>query len=328
MSAPSSAAEDSQAAASVKDPADTSFYTEAEQCQHLLIGPARGLACLHCTQPEAQAQARVIALLLYRSCLKNIAINYLVDGTFSFDAEFLQEQISLLTSNGRRLSVYFYLTNGPTQRQWSSTTVEALGVRMSPEEFRWRISSDTVTRDAYQQLVERLLPIIRYAESRGALVSIVPALEDNLSDEAFYEIYGLTVDALPADVSVSIGRNSCEGCYEDNGSALPAGVFREVHTASPFLPDFDEQGLVTNDGVSYYIPGIDNAPAGIASLEQMKALRDAATSIGQPFILWNSRWQGRYWHLAPEPPHPRDRIYAVPGYAARMRIIEFLREGF
>ena len=314
-----------------REPFTLERLAEDDHCSRLRDGTPRGLACLHCSQEEARVQAKLISTLLFRSCLKNIAINYLVDGSFSFDAEFLMENIALMTSNERRLFVHFYITNGSSQRRWSTTPVHGFGTTISPEEFRQRIQNDPVFQAEYQQLITRLVPVLRFARSRGAVLSIAPALEDNLSNRAFEAMLQLTEDAIPADLPVAIVRNACPGCYAGNGNEVPAGVLEEVHTTSPFFDTKD--GIVTNDGVSYFFPqseedfAIDSSSE--LALEDLAPVRDAAEATNSAFILWKSEWQG-----LPQSPNtasrfaaPSERNYEMPSLDLRRKVILFLRAG-
>ncbi len=298
-----------------------------EPCVSLIAAPARGLSCLHCNQPEAGAQPDLIVDLLRRSCLKNVAINYLVDGTFSFNEALLARHIEVLTAFGRRLVVQFYLTNGATQRNWRDTAVTAFGVQMPPEDFRRQILSDFSLQGEYQRIVARLIPIISYARSRGAEVLLVPGLEDNLSNAAFALLVQLAREALPEGMNVHFGRNPCSGCYEGNEDGVPAGVFLEQHTAGANV--FVSGGVVTNDGTDY-MPEIDAQSLGdfAVTLRSLAAVRDQAAQARNVFILWSAERQG----LVPQGSSfiflpPESRTYEVPDSTEQQDIILFLRAG-
>lgn len=297
---------------------------ETDTCSQLIEGPPRGLACLHCNQPEARGQAKILSLLLRRSCLRNIAINYLVDGTFSFDEAFLFEEVEKLTANGRRLFLYFYITNGPSQRSWESTPINAFGVRMSPGEFRYRIQTDPQMQFEYQALTNRLIPVIRYALSRGAVVFLIPALEDNLSNTAFEAMLELALDVVPPDLPVAFGRNPCPNCFSGNEGGVPDGLFLDVHHSSPFISSRD--GLVTNDGTDYlYVP--NGGGNGVLTLDDLKPIRDSSARTNNVFILWNAKRQG-FPGIGDDDrtvKHPSERTYQIPSFAEREAIIEFLR---
>ena len=296
--------------------------TTENTCPTLKVTTPRGLSCMHCMQDGARAQAQAIATVLHRSCLKNIAINYLTDGTFSFDAELLYNHITKLTEDGRRLFVYFYLTNGATQRLWANTPINAFGTRIKPSEFRERILYDTTLQNKYRKLVRRLIPFIRYANVRGAVVSLIAGLEDNLDDEAFEKLYELAMDELPYDVYVSFGRNACAGCTSGSEDGVPDGVFSEIHTASQYFSTKD--GVVTNDGREY-TSAVAEVEGATVTLSALKAVRDAATTKNDTFILWSGRRQGITTESKSMLIHPDDREYDIPTLAERRELIKFLR---
>lgn len=296
-----------------------------DNCDSLIETAPRGLACLHCTQPEARTQARILSLLLKRSCLKNIAIDYLVDGTFSFDEAFLFDEVEKLTTNGRRLFVYFYVSNGSTPRRWNTTEIDAFGTRMEPGEFRQRIQYDPELQSQFQQLVYRIVPLMRYAVSRGAIVSVIPSLEDNLSNQAFNVMFELALDAVPADLPVAFGRSDCPSCYPGNEAGVPDGLFEDVHTSSPFISKKD--GLVTNDGVDYVFDPTGFDENGVLTLDDLKAVRDSSANTNNAFILWNAKRQGLPGIGDDNRTivHPSKREFQIPTIAERLAIISFLR---
>ncbi len=298
-----------------------------EACDRLLLGPPRGLACLHCLHPKAQGQAEIISSILLRSCLKNVALNYLVDGTFSFDEGFLLEQIRYLSDEGRNLSLVFYLGNGPAQRRYSSTRINGFGAKISPEEFRGRIHSDPGLQAQYQRLVSRLVPVIRYARQNRARVYLVPMLEDNLDDSSFEKLFELTLDVLGPDSQAAVVRNPCGYvCYDGNSIGLPDGVGDEAHIMVP--PINSESVIVTNDGRDYRSPAKGDPGSAVINLADLSMLRDAAAQKGIVFILWDAARQG-----LPEDYErtqfalPQDRTYKIPSTAEQEELISFLRGG-
>ncbi len=293
-------------------------------CTGLLSGTPRGLACLHCTEPGAHEQAHILSLLLFRSCVKNIAINYLVDGTFSYDQDLLEEQISLLTSGNRTLFLHFYLSNGPNQRRWRSTPLNVLGSGMPPETFRERILFDAQLQQDFKNIILRLIPVLRFAQSRNAVISIVPMLEDNLDDDAFQKLYELTLETIPPDIYFSVGRSPCPGCRDGNTDGRPQGVFLERHTAGRSVGV--EDGLVTNDGDTYRF-GPSSREQVDLSLSDLARTRDSADSRNDIFILWKGERQGRYNGNNGPYINPSDREYEIPSFEERQALIDFLKEG-
>lgn len=286
----------------------------ADECAELIETTPRGFACLHCTQPEAKQQATVLASLLHKSCLKNIAINYLVDGTFDFNSQLLIDHLALLSEGDRTVFVYFYLTNGATARRWDVTNIDAFATKMPPEEFRKAIITDDALHSEYQQLLIRLIPVLEAAAQYGAQVSLVLALEDNLTLQSFNALYDLTIETLPTMLPVSIGRNPCPGCYSGNDATIPTGVFEEKHTLSPHTNVRD--GMITNDGRDY----------NSGELEKLAALRDRATSLNSAFILWSAERQGLNDYENGIYPHPTERNYQMPSIEEQREMVYFLRE--
>jgi hypothetical protein len=302
----------------------TERSASAESCPALLEGPPRGLSCLQCMQPEAQAQAQEIISLLRESCAKNLIINYLADGTFSFNEMVLHNHISQLTDGGRQLFLQFYLTNGPAQRRGASNSEAVFPSDIEPEEFRERILDDTEVQERYKQLIARLVPTLRYAQERGAQIALVPMLEDNLDEASFMKMAKLIFAALPSDISVSIGRNPCKGCGTGSDDEIPPGVFEESHSLSDASRLRD--GVLTNDGKDY---SIDGPRRGFLSLGELLSARDTAEKHRNAFILWSAERQGfsvdEAGRLVRRP--PSERNYAMPDEHERSLILQFLREG-
>lgn len=279
-------------------------------CAQLIDTAPRGLACLQCNHPNAHYQADVIADIMLHSCLKNLAINYLVDGTFDYDETFMRYHLDKLAVGGRQVFANFYLFNGPAQRRYASTPVTALAAKISPEEFRKRLLSDAAFQNEVVAHVRRYEPLFRYAAQKGISVSVVPMLEDNLSDESFQALLQLVMQGLPGDVSFAIGRNPCPTCYNGNEKTVTPPLFTELHTR---LPDFSiNNALITNDG---YDP---------ANVSEMRPVRAQAETLGDMFILWGAARQG-LWDGATVNTNPDERFYVVPSAAERKALTEFLR---
>lgn len=298
---------------------------ESEQfCRKLFDGPPRGLSCLHCTQSEAQGQANIVSLLLERSCLRNIAINYLIDGSFGVDYPFLFSQVAALTSGGRNLHLVLYLGNGPSQRRWKTTKVKSYSSVIEPEDFRDRIKNDPLLQKKFKKIVQGTLPLLYFAKYRGAEIYLVPMLEDNLDNEAFLAMVRLVQSVVPADIGAKIGRNPCSGCYNGNTNFVPKGIFREEHTISTNFRF--SGGLVTNDGYDYAM----SAKESSLTLDTLSAVRDRAAQTDNIFILWSGNRQGLKMKgnkLLNGYNSPEDRSYKIPSFAERKKIISFLRQG-
>ncbi|MCC6220060.1 MAG: hypothetical protein IT291_02345 [Deltaproteobacteria bacterium] len=299
-------------------------------CSRLLPGSPRGLSCLHCTQPEARNQARVLVNTLLQSCVKNVAISFLVDGTFGFDEGFLKEQIDTLSASGRKLFISFYLLNGATQRQWKGTSINAVGTKTPPEEFRKRLFSDTKLQSDIQQLVLRLLPVIRHAKHAHSDVTLILALEDNLTDKAFAKLSEIVSAVVPTTLMLRFGRNACVGCYPGNQGGIEDGYVEEVHTLSAAMAKSVADGIVSNDGLYYSWDeesAADSAGGTLPTLQDLGAVRDAAQSKNNAFLLWTGEFQGRFIVEERIPIHPSRRNYVMPAPRQISRIMEFLRAG-
>lgn len=277
-------------------------------CPTLSNTTPRGLSCLHCMHPKATEQRKVISKIMQDSCLLNLTTNFLVDGTFSFDLNAVLDVVNPLLADGRQLFVTFYLTNGSTQRRWKNTKVNGFATGISPEVFRENIVGNEKVQDAYRDLVTRMLPIIRYLNSKGAKVQLIPALEDNLDDLSFQKMADLTLEVLPDDLLASIGRNPCPKCYQGNTSFVPNGYFHEVHSASPEAVVRD--GIITNDGEA-------------ASLGQLVAVRDRAAISNSQFVLWSAARQGLPSDLRTYP-EVDQRNYLIPDMAEQQELVRFL----
>lgn len=295
-------------------------------CPYLVESTPRGLSCLHCLQPEAKEQADAIVKTIAASCLKNVAINYLVDGTFSYDETTLKQHIDLLTADNRKLFIHFYILNGASQRRWKSTNSAGFGVKISPEKFRDKIKDDESLRTAYKEHVKKLAPIFQYAASKGAVISIVPMLEDNLEIDSFEALANLTLENLPNNVNVLMGRNPCPGCYDGNDHRIPSGFFRESHSINNARNLKDS--LITNDGDTTEFDFRNaNAPDSL-NLDDLREARDESTANNNVFILWTASYQGLYYDNDGSATRvlASKRKYALPSPAEKSWLINFLRE--
>lgn len=303
---------------------ENSLSQDEQMCPTLFEGPIRGLSCLHCNQAQAQSQANIISTLLTRTCLKNIAINYLIDGSFGLDYSFMFSQVATLTAGGRNLHLVLYFANGPSQRQWNTTLVKSYTSIISPEEFRQEIRYNSPLRRKFISSLKESLPLLYFASYRGAKLYLVPMLEDNLDDESFSVMAGIMKNTLPNDLVYKLGRNPCSECYPNNGKNVPWGMFSESHSISPSVNI--RKGIVTNDGFDYSM----DPEQGPLTLQMLSLTRDRAGELGSIFILWSGARQGLELSgntlVAPRKA-PIDRNYAIPNHSERLAIVEFLREG-
>jgi len=297
---------------------------EAPTCTSLLDRAPRGLACLHCLHPAAREQSDILVEILSRSCLKQVAINYLVDGSFSEngvqeetylrDRQLILKHIEHLTIEGREPLLHLYLLNGPAQRRYDSNPGRGLFTEIAPAEFRRRILDDENIRTSFGNHVRALLPLLSSANAMGARISIVPMLEDNLDAESFVEIGRLVETAIGDTVSYSIGRSACPSCANGSDSTLPKRYFREIHSLKH--SSGVTGGLVTNDGEDDL------------SSEQISEALKVANMNGNTFIIWSATRQG----LRPSGnggymrQDPNEREYQIPSLAEIEDLLSLLRE--
>ena len=304
--------------------------SSADSCSALIDNPTVGFTCIHCSQPQAHAQARVMADVLLRSCLRNIATNYLVDDTFVFSEAFLFEQMDTLTQGNRNVNITFFMANGAAQRSFATTIIEGFGTKTSPADFRELIQNDSSFREEYRELLRRIRPVVLRAQSRGATVSIIPVLEDNLTIDAFEAMMEMTLDVL--DSSVVIGRNPCrsaryplsvEPCEDSSDLIIPDGVFSEAHSVGPLVRTIG--GIVTNDGIEYESDVTGPVDSAQTTLVDVQNFRREVHRSGNTFLLWSGRRQGLLGNFQALPfVAPEDREYPVPSEEEQDELMRFL----
>jgi len=298
-----------------------------DQCPELLTTAPRGLSCLQCLQPEARQQSVEVIKMLVDSCLKNVAINYLVDGSFSFDESFLQQEIAVLTAGGRHLTILFYLSNGPSQRKYPRALLNGYALDMSAEDFRENIGSDEALQNGFKRIVKRLVPTLQFAQAQGAEILLVPMLEDNLDEDAFLTMARLVQSQLPADLHVRIGRNPCPGCSDGADNIVPQGFFRESHNIANAARITD--GVISNDGKWTELEKLVQSGSGGLTLDELREARDASAVNGNVFLLWSASRQGLYYDQAGARARraAAERSYSLPDLTERQSTLLFLREG-
>ncbi len=304
----------------------TAALTQWVSCPELLQAPPRGMSCLHCLQPEAESQAAALVQLLLESCLENIAVNYLVDGSFSYNEALLRSHIEALSSGGRKLTLLIYFANGPTQRKYRNALLDGFGTGVSPAEFRSLIRSDEAVRESFRELVRGVAPVLEYAAGRGAELLLVPMLEDNLDRESFISMAELLRESLPDSLPYRLGRNPCPTCSDGADGSIPEGMFRETHNVRG--AGSLRNGVVSNDGEWSALEAAaqrDGRPE--LSLGELKKARDRAAAGGNVFILWSASRQGRYATATGGMPRQsaEERNYAFPSDEERRETLIFLR---
>jgi hypothetical protein len=288
------------------------------QCPSFINGPPVGLACLHCTHPKAQAQAMALAAIMRESCRKRLAVNYLIDGRFGVDDDFLVNHINTLAEN-RRLMVIFYLSNGPSIRRSDKSVPSAFAAGLSTKKFRQQIVSNPALRARYQAIVQRAMVIKSQVPEHVRFV-LVPGLEDNMTDATFQAMLDLT-KAVSGD-AVGYARSACTGCAPGNSGGIPYGVMKEVHTANS--NHGVTQGIVTNDGDAY---AFSSGPSyGAYPLSRLVSTKNAAQAQGNAFLAWTAKYQGipiKKGKLAGRAV-PNKRVYPVPTASERNDLLQLM----
>lgn len=293
---------------------------EADQLQ-MLGGQARGYAMLSLMHPRARTSSEAMIDTMLRARIRDLYLGVLVDGTFSFDTEYLESVIRRLNSGGRALTLGVYLTNGATPRQWDRTPIRAPFTTISPERFRSLVFSDPATRETVRALAERILPALDL--NRGLsphnrnVVSVM--LEDNLDAESYRAMRTL-VQPTVGDRAVFI-RNPCF-CYR--GSDFdPQGDPLETHLLSnEWLNRLGDGDGLTLDGVGFRFPA--EPISSQRSLAEVERLLDDLRVRRLAYVgLWREQRQG----ITPEMPHPDQRTYEVPTEEQSRYEIELLRYG-
>lgn len=293
-------------------------------CPRLLDGPPRGVMCLHCMHPAAGGRADPFVEILLSSCLKNVAIAFVTDGSFDYDENIILDAIERLGSGGRTLYLHLYVYNGAAQRRWRTRFFRSFAV-MDPAAFRVRIRGDRRLRRKFTAELVKLRPILEAARSAGARVSLAPAIEDNLDNSGFSAAIKLIRRGIPRKLLPSLVRSPCGDCAFGNQSGIPAGIRSEVHTLST---EFSTSGgIISTDGEYFVLdhdmgPGV---PAGTPTLTSIVPTLQRAGALRNVFLLWVPKFQATNPDFSPV--HPDTRDYKTPTPRDKVAIIEFLRRG-
>jgi len=284
-------------------------------------GNARGYTALYLMHPRARAVVEKQVEIMVRSQVNDLYLGVIIDGTFSKDFTYLKDVITRLTSDGRKLTLVLYLSNGPTMRKFATTPITALFARIDPVIFRSQIRYDLDTRERFMGVVRDAKDIFQFLKSRSEEhkgVAIV-MLEDNLDRSSYRAMRSLAGDELGG--LVDFIRNPCS-CYEGSDSDTQ-GDGLEEHTLNRFdrLSNGDGFSL---DGTGFLYP---SEPAGkIPSTDRIKQAIEQSKARGlRYFGLWRLNWQG----IKDGEPlvHPDKRVYIPSTNAEALIEIEMLRHG-
>lgn len=277
-----------------------------EECAQMLNYPPRGISCIQCNVPKAEAQSNKIVDIIYKSCIQNPSISYLVDGSFGFNGALMKSHIETLSKQGRNPHVIFYLTNGPAQRSCNNPPYPGHGISTCPPDYRRRIQTDRALQEDLQRLAARLMPLSREILSRGGEVFIVPQLEDNQDLNSFNAMVSLIKPHIHPQAKIM--RNPCPGCYAGNDAYIPPGVYSEehMHKKNDF---YHYGGAVTNDGAEVLWPGEYTTYPRVISFDDMMNSRLRAEQVSKVFLFWKASFQGLGGDTLP---HPANRDYKMP----------------
>ena len=292
-------------------------------CPTYIEGPPVGLSLLHAAHPNARDQAILLATLAAQSCRRNIAFTMLVDGTFGTDRQFLEEVVHVATSHGATLHLYLYLSNGPWQRR-GNVPDRGFGSKLSPEEFRRRISSDPSYQDAFRGVVKWSEPLMRFAVERGGAVYLIPMLEDNLDEQSARVMESLVSETVDSSIPFTLGRNPCLNCHSGNDGSVTPGIFLDQHLHNIYEPIAVQNGLVSNDGANFHFPGEHGKSE--FSLEDMFRYAGASAANNNAFVLWKAEYQGQDGSGGFKDPDTRH--YASPSPEQAEMIKQFLGTSF
>jgi hypothetical protein len=310
-------------ASATQESSSTAASTTAGQgCPGFTEGNPVGIACLQCGHPNAFTQAVRIADILAQSCRRHIATTMLVDGTFADVRDNLGEFVRIATIRGATLHLFLYLANGPWQRAYQSAPDYGVGTNMSPEDYRSRIQYDPAVQAEYQERLKWALPLVSYAQSQGAIVYLIPMLEDNLDYNSARKMEDLTLATVPSFLSVALGRNPCPGCYSGNDASIPAGIFEDQHISSAYQGVHITNGLVTNDGASVVFPHDSATPSPSIPLDQLTGAISQAAARNNAFVIWRRDYQGQ------SRTDTASRTYVVPTPADEQVLLQVLQTQF
>jgi hypothetical protein len=295
--------------------------TTNQTCGTFVEGTPVGISCLQCSHVNAQRQAIQIAETLRDSCRKNIALSVLLDGTFGSNRDLIGELVRISSEKGARLHLYIYLGNGPWQRRTSGIPNRGFGTGIKPEEFRSRILNDQELRERFRLLIKDAEPLISYANTQGAVVYVMPMLEDNLSYASAREMELITRQTIIPQLTYSLGRNPCPNCYPGNDTSIANGLFMDQHVKYPNSTIIAEGGLVTNDGRSFAYPWEINED--LLSFEDLKTLIYKTKLKNSTYLIWRKQYQGLISNTVLN--DPDSRTYEEITFEQRNALLEILR---
>lgn len=300
-----------------------SFAAWGEECRRIMESPPRGLTCFYCMHANAPGKADPIVDVLLKSCLSDVALSFVTDGSFGYDETVITSAINKVSEHGQTLWLHLYVYNGPAQRRWKARVFPSFAA-MDPVLFRSQIKTSKSLQKKFVKEVRKLYPIIKLAAEKKLHVSLAPGLEDNLDNKAFAKAVELIKQSLPRNLLPKLVRSNCGDCAPGNQSALPKGVSQEVHTARSHVTA--KNGIVTNDGD--FVRFSHDTPYSIVSDKTIDALIPVMKKAGpmkSVFHLWIPKFQDSLSDNLPR--SPAIRTYRKPNPEEEKILIDFLREG-
>lgn len=293
-----------------------------EICPTLSSKRTTGLLCLHCMQSQAQGMTESFTEILERSCLQNVSLGFVTDGSFGFAPENIVYAAKKLRAEGRSVWIHIYFHNGPAQRRYLSNVFTSFAT-MQPALFRKRVRFDPAFRKVIEEEIRKLLPVLQELSDLGARVTLAPGLEDNLDNQSFSALLTLLKKNIPTPIRPRFVRSACRDCAAGNESQLLKGLMREHHTALRKKRRFSvRNGIVSNDGDYIYLDSDPNKRRGGSMLQDLARLRDEVRKLGNMFLLWVPKFQGTLEFEASRPPALRE--YPLPSEAEKREIATFL----
>lgn len=291
-----------------------------DQCSKLIEKNWRGIDCLHCLHPRAPGASEPIVDLLKSSCLKNVMISYVVDGSFGWKEGEIERAVQELHDAGRNVWLHLYVYNGPAQRRWQYKVFDSFAV-MDPLLFRRSIVKNARTKAAFSAIVrERILPVARYAASIGARVTIAPGLEDTLDRLGVRSAVKLIRDVVKDSVDYGIVRSTCFRCQAGGSYFIPHGGMLEEHDDALFQRRWN--GIVNTDG-RYFRFSWEKSPFPTLD-ELVLPWLTQPSQRGNAFLLWIPHFQDAPPGLIPTPLNERN--FRGPTEQEKKEIIGFLKE--
>lgn len=274
----------------------------AQDCAQLKEATPRGLQCLHCTHPKAEKAALALVEPLLNSCLKNVALGFVLDSSFGNNFEIISKMTQILTENNRHVFLHFYFLSGPAQRRYADKVFPDSVFLINPYEFREKIKNNRKFQDTYSNFVASFSEMLSTLESLGVTISIAPMLEDNFDNASFQKIMELTKAALSNNSNITFVRSSCRDCFSGNEFEIPSHVAREEHRGDTSFSF--SNGIISNDGWGYIkFPGdkltsifnpvshSDKRIEKIMTLAELKKSLIKASAKNNMFLLWLSKYQ-------------------------------------